>query len=185
MLLLAFDTATDVATSALVDDGRVLGERTSVPPCWRTSTSCSKRGASPADLDALVVGTGPGSLRARGSASRSRRVSGSLELPVAGISTLEARECEGRRLPGRRRSPPRGLRLGPRVLAPAALELEPGTTVVGSGQSVSGDARGQGAHVPADDDEIHHPTARACMRLSRASSCRRRRSRPCTSAPLM
>ena len=30
MLILAFDTATDVATSALVSDGEVLGERTSV-----------------------------------------------------------------------------------------------------------------------------------------------------------
>ncbi len=30
MLVLAFDTATDVATCALVDDGRVLGERTSL-----------------------------------------------------------------------------------------------------------------------------------------------------------
>ena len=29
MLILAFDTATDVATSALVFDGEVLGERTS------------------------------------------------------------------------------------------------------------------------------------------------------------
>ena len=29
MLILAFDTATDVATSALVDDGEVLGERAS------------------------------------------------------------------------------------------------------------------------------------------------------------
>ena len=31
MLILAFDTATDVATSALVDDGEVLGERVSLP----------------------------------------------------------------------------------------------------------------------------------------------------------
>ena len=30
MLILAFDTATDVATSALVADGEVLGERSSV-----------------------------------------------------------------------------------------------------------------------------------------------------------
>ena len=31
MLTLSFDTATDVATSALVEDGDVRGERTSVP----------------------------------------------------------------------------------------------------------------------------------------------------------
>ncbi len=31
MLILAFDTATEVATSALVLDGEVLGERVSAP----------------------------------------------------------------------------------------------------------------------------------------------------------
>ena len=31
MLILAFDTATGVATSALVDDGETLAERTSIP----------------------------------------------------------------------------------------------------------------------------------------------------------
>ena len=31
MLILAFDTATDIATSALVDGGEVLGERVSLP----------------------------------------------------------------------------------------------------------------------------------------------------------
>jgi tRNA threonylcarbamoyladenosine biosynthesis protein TsaB len=31
MLILAFDTATDIATSALVEDDLVLGERTSLP----------------------------------------------------------------------------------------------------------------------------------------------------------
>src|SRR5436309_2544532 len=55
MLILAFDTATDVATSALVDDGEGLGERSSraatvLAPVstrnWR-ATSAPRRPSSP------------------------------------------------------------------------------------------------------------------------------------------
>ena len=66
MLVLAFDTATDVATSALLRSGHVLGERTSVPRSLLEDLDSLLRDASvePADLDALVVGTGPGGLQA-------------------------------------------------------------------------------------------------------------------------
>ena len=167
MLLLAFDTATDVATSALVDDGRVLGERTSVPRTLLEDVDELLRNAdaSPADLDALVVGTGQEVYehadRPRGRAgSRARAgAAGRRRLDPAG-----ACECEGGRLPGRRRSPPRGLRvLGPRVLAPADHRAGAGNDGRRErGGPVSGDARGQGEfHVPPDDDEIHRP--HACM----------------------
>ncbi len=68
VLILAFDTATDVATSALVDDGEVLGERASVAKTLLEDVDALFRQASsrPAELDALVVGTGPGASRARG-----------------------------------------------------------------------------------------------------------------------
>ena len=63
MLILAFDTATDVATSALVSDAEVLGERTSLAGTLLEDVDAFFRQASarPRDLDALVVGTGPGS----------------------------------------------------------------------------------------------------------------------------
>ena len=63
MLIVAFDTATDVATSALLDDGEVLGERTSVAKTLLEDVDALLRQASAhtSDLDALVVGTGPGS----------------------------------------------------------------------------------------------------------------------------
>src|SRR6185437_8191035 len=63
MLTLAFDTATDTATSALVDDGEVLGERASRAVTLLEDVDALLRqgGAHPRDLGALVVGIGPGS----------------------------------------------------------------------------------------------------------------------------
>ena len=63
MLILAFDTATDVATSALLDDGEVLGERSSIAKTLLEDVDALLRQASArtSDLDGLVVGTGPGS----------------------------------------------------------------------------------------------------------------------------
>ena len=63
MLVLAFDSATDVATSALLDDGEVLGERASVAKTLLEDVDALLRRASarPRDIGALVVGTGPGS----------------------------------------------------------------------------------------------------------------------------
>ena len=63
MLTLAFDTATEVATSALVDDGEVLGERASRAQTLLEDVDALLRqgGAHPRDLDALAVGIGPGS----------------------------------------------------------------------------------------------------------------------------
>ena len=61
MFVLAFDTATDVATSALVRDGIVLGERQSVPRTLLEDLDglLDDAGAEPTDVDGLVVGTGP------------------------------------------------------------------------------------------------------------------------------
>src|SRR2546430_15348143 len=63
MLTLAFDTATGVATSALVRDGEVLGERASraVRVLADAEELLEHAGAEPRELNRLVVGTGPGS----------------------------------------------------------------------------------------------------------------------------
>src|SRR6187397_3040046 len=63
VLTLAFDTATDVATVALVRDGEVLGERRSraVSVLADADELLRAAGVGPADLGLLAVGVGPGS----------------------------------------------------------------------------------------------------------------------------
>ena len=137
MLVLAFDTATDVATSALLRDGDVLGERISVPRTLLEDLDALLRDvdAQPAEVDALVVGTGPGSFTStRIGLAVARGLGLALDIPAAGVSTLDALAA-GRAdafpvIDARRREV---FVLGPRVLEPDDLALEPGTLCVGSG----------------------------------------------------
>ena len=63
MLILSFDTATEVATSALLDGVEVLGERASRAATLLEDVDALLRraGARGRDLEAIAVGTGPGS----------------------------------------------------------------------------------------------------------------------------
>jgi tRNA threonylcarbamoyladenosine biosynthesis protein TsaB len=172
MLVLAFDTATDVATSALVDDGRVLGERTSLPRTLLKDVDSLLQDAhvSPADLDALVVGTGPGSFTStRIGLAVAQGLALALDVPVAGVSTLGALAAAGERVypvvDARRGEV---FVLGPRVVAPVDLELERGTLCIGSGAvRYRATLVDKGAFVPAEDDEIHLPHARLHAALAR------------------
>jgi tRNA threonylcarbamoyladenosine biosynthesis protein TsaB len=173
MLILAFDTATDVATSALVDDDEVLGERVSRAQTLLEDVDALLRqgGASPGALDGIAVGIGPGSFTGvRVGLATARGLALALEVPVAGVSTLDALSAGA---PGaisvidaRRREVFVG-QGKPRVIRPAALELEPGTLCVGSGavryRAVLEPA---GAEIPPDDDERHLPRARFHARLA-------------------
>jgi tRNA threonylcarbamoyladenosine biosynthesis protein TsaB len=165
MLVLAFDTATDVATSALLRDGVVLGERTGVARSLLEDVDAlmSSAGAAPTDLDAIVVGTGPGSFTGtRIGLSVARGLGIALDIPGVGISTLAAlaaaRQDAYPVIDARRREV---FVEGPRALPPNELDLEPGTLCIGDGAvRYRRELEGMGAVVPADADELHVPRAR-------------------------
>ena len=172
MLVLAFDTATHVATSALVDGDEVLGERTSTAATLLEDVDALLRraGARQRELDALAVGTGPGSFTStRLGLAYARGLALGLDLPVAGVSTLDALAAgAGGALPvvDARRGEVFGP--GPLAVRPEEVELEPGTTCVGDGAlRYRATLEAAGAQVPPDESELHLPRARFHALLAR------------------
>ena len=164
MLVLAFDTATDLATSALLDDRRLLGERVGLARelLEDVRVLLEDAGRTPDDIDALVVGTGPGSFTStRIGLAVARGLGLALDIPAAGISTLAALGSQPGVFPvvdARRREV---FVEGPRAVAPDDLDLAPGTVCVGNGAvRYRATLERMGAEVPPDKDRRHVPHAR-------------------------
>ncbi|HZR92875.1 MAG TPA: tRNA (adenosine(37)-N6)-threonylcarbamoyltransferase complex dimerization subunit type 1 TsaB [Gaiellaceae bacterium] len=173
-LVLAFDTATPVATAALVRDGVLLGERRSRAARILADADALLRqaGAAPAGLDGVVVGTGPGSFTGiRIGLAAARGLALATGIPVAGISTLDALAAG---TPGalpvldaQRREVFTFVGGEPVACLPEDVPLEPGAICVGDGAVRYRQLlEALGAHIPADDDAAHVPWAHQHARLA-------------------
>jgi tRNA threonylcarbamoyladenosine biosynthesis protein TsaB len=174
MLIVAFDTATDVATSALVWDGEVLGELASRPVSVLEDIDALLRrgGVRDSQLEGIVVGIGPGSFTGlRMGLATARALAFSLDLPLAGVSTLEALAAGA---PGsvpmidaRRREVFALVGGAPVVLPPAELRIEPGRSYVGDGAVRYREViESGGGSVPPGESELHLPRARFHAQLA-------------------
>ena len=171
MLTLAFDTATSAATTALVRDGEVLGEAVSraVRVLEDADELLRASAVDRSELTGIVVGTGPGSFTGmRLGLAAARGLALALDLPVAGVSTLNALAAGA---PGAVPVVDAGRREvfalvdgEPVVCAPQEVS---GALCVGDGALRYRDVLEQrGAKVPPDDDERHLPHARFHAQLA-------------------
>jgi tRNA threonylcarbamoyladenosine biosynthesis protein TsaB len=176
VLVFAFDTATDVATSAVVrlPEGECLGERSSRPVriLEDADAMLAEAGLEREALEGLVVGTGPGSYTGlRIGLVTARALAFALDVPVAGVSTLSALAAgapgahpviDGKRSEVFTLAPK-----GPVVTRAAGLAIERGALYVGDGAVRYREAiEGAGGEIPPDDDPRHVPWARHLAALA-------------------
>jgi tRNA threonylcarbamoyladenosine biosynthesis protein TsaB len=174
VLVLAFDTATEAATVALVRDGAALGERRSTASGLLADVDdlLGQADLQPDAVEGIAVGLGPGRYTSlRMGLVTARALSFALDAPVAGVSTLDALAAgSDGALPviDARRREVFVFDGTPRCLTPDAVTVEPGRVCVGDGAvSYRRAFEDRGGVVPPDDDPRHVPWARHHARLAR------------------
>jgi tRNA threonylcarbamoyladenosine biosynthesis protein TsaB len=168
VLILALDTATTTATTALVRDGKPLAEAAVAPR--DVYAAIDGLLDDPSELHAVVVGVGPGSFTGvRMGIAAARGLALALDLPLAGVSTLDALAAGA---PGaipvvdaRRREVFALVDGELRCLAPT--ELPPAKLVGDGALRYRAQLEAAGARIPPDDDPRHLPRARFHATLAR------------------
>ena len=168
MLILAFDTATDRATSALVWDGEVLGELTSRPVTVLEDLDALLRrgGVQDSQVEGIAVGVGPGSFTGlRMGLITARTLAFAWGVGLAGVSTLDALAAGAPDavpvIDARRREVFASVGGEAVVVPPAELPVEDGRSYVGDGAvRYREEIERRGGEVPPDESELHLPRAR-------------------------
>ena len=180
MLVLAFDTATDVATSALVLDGRVLGERTGSARALLGDVDdlLASAGATPAGPRRARRRHGAGKLHEHADRSRvrarARRWRSRFREPACRRST--------RSLPG---SPARfrsSTLAGRRCSSPGRAPSRPTTSISSRGRSASATAPSAIARRSSASAPSCLPTRTSATSRTRGSTRRSRATTPTSSA---
>ena len=157
--IFAFDTATSRTSCALLRDGELLGERMTDARAVLAAADelVREAGLRPSELDAVVVGTGPGSFTGvRMGLATARGLALALDVPVAGVSTLHA-YVGGQPVIDARRG--EVFTTGPAIARPDDLDVR-GLRLVGDGAvRYRAVFEAGGARVPPDDDDAHQPSA--------------------------
>jgi len=148
---LAFDTATSFGAVC----GTASGDRAYRPKAGDLLAAVDELVDDPAAIARIVVGRGPGSFTSiRIGLAIARSLALSLDIPVAGASTLDAYRGGVPVIDARRGEV---FTRGPRVCKPEELEVG-GQTLVGDGAVRYRTLFEQaGATIPPDDDERHRP----------------------------